>query len=305
MIDFDGVAKAFDGRAVVQDFNLHVADGAFCALIGASGSGKSTILRMMNRLIEPDAGRIRFAGQDVADLDPTLLRRRMGYVIQSAGLFPHWSVARNIAAVPALLGWDRARTQARVAELMTLLRLDPALGRARPHELSGGQAQRVGVARALAADPDVLLMDEPFGALDPITRAALQAELARIHRETRKTIVFVTHDMDEALQLATQVVVLEDGRVLQDTSPADLLAHPANAGVGAFVGRLDRGLKLLSLLAITERLEPGADGPEVPDDIDCRSALSRMIELSVDRLTVVDVTGQVRGHVALAGLMRS
>jgi osmoprotectant transport system ATP-binding protein len=296
MIRLSGVAKSYGAVPVVEGLDLHVAEGAFCALIGASGSGKSTILRMINRLIEPDAGTIRFAGQDVTAFAPEALRRRMGYVIQSVGLFPHWTVAGNIAAVPAMLGWDRARIASRVEALLALLRLDPKLATAYPQALSGGQAQRVGVARALAADPDVLLMDEPFGALDPITRAALQGELTRIHRETGKTIVFVTHDMDEALLLATQVVVLEGGRVLQDATPVELLAHPTTDAVRDFVGRTDRGLKWLSLLPVSTRMRPGsAEGAPIAATQDCRAALSRM---------VTDAAGTVIGQVGLADLVR-
>ena len=307
MIDFEAVGKTYGGHRVVDGIDFSVKRGAFCALIGASGSGKSTTLRMINRLVEPDQGRVLFDGQPVRNFAAEDLRRRMGYVIQSVGLFPHWTVARNIGAVPALLGWDRRRIRDRVDELMALLRLDPALAGKYPHALSGGQAQRVGVARALAADPELLLMDEPFGALDPVTRAALQGELARIHRETGKTIVFVTHDMDEALQLATQIVVLEQGRILQDASPATLLAHPATDGVREFVGRYDRGLKLLSLLPVTERMHhvDREEGPPIEDGVDCRTALSRMVELRCDRLSVINAEGVSIGVVRLADLLGS
>ncbi len=307
MITFQTVSKSYGGTVVVDHVDFHVAKGAFCAVIGASGSGKSTILRMINRLVEPDSGAILFAGQPVGAFAPEDLRRRMGYVIQSVGLFPHWNVARNIAAVPALLGWDRSRIDARVAELMALLRLDPALATKFPHALSGGQAQRVGVARALAADPELLLMDEPFGALDPVTRAALQAELTRIHRETGKTIVFVTHDMDEALQLATQVVVLERGRILQDASPHALLATPASDIVRDLVGREDRGLKLLSLLPVTARMHPSSTplGPMIDSTADCRAALSQMVERGADHLSVAGPLGDCVGIVHLADLIRT
>ena len=309
MIRFEAVTKSYAGATVIDGLDFTVAKGAFCALIGASGSGKSTTLRMINRLIEPDHGRILFNGQPVESFAPEDLRRRMGYVIQSVGLFPHWTVARNIAAVPSLLGWDRPRIDRRVQELMALLRLDPALAAKPPQALSGGQAQRVGVARALAADPELLLMDEPFGALDPVTRGALQSELARIHRETGKTIVFVTHDMDEALQLATQVVVLEGGRILQDATPAGLLADPATPTVREFLGQHDRGLKLLSLQPVSARMkllasaEP-ADRPSILQTADCRAALSMMVELGVERLVVHDLKACPVGVITLADLVR-
>ena len=309
MIRFEAVTKRYGATTVVDRLDLDICEGTLCALIGASGSGKSTTLRMINRLVEPDAGRVLFAGHPVSEASPEVLRRRMGYVIQSVGLFPHWTVARNIAAVPALLGWDRSRILARVEALMALLRLDPGLAASYPNALSGGQAQRVGVARALAADPELLLMDEPFGALDPVTRTALQGELARIHRETGKTIVLVTHDMDEALLLASQVVILEHGRILQNAPPATLLASPASEAVRDFVGRSDRGLKLLALLAVTERMHPptasGAamGAAEIAADADCRAALSRMVELRCDRLSVVGPDGRAIGVVWLSDLV--
>ncbi len=306
MITFEAVTKTYGDTTVVDNVDFEVAEGAFCALIGASGSGKSTTMRMINRLVEPNRGRVLFAGKPVTEFAPEDLRRRMGYVIQSVGLFPHWTVARNIAAVPTLLGWNRPRIDARVDELMALLQLDGALAAKYPHALSGGQAQRVGVARALAADPELLLMDEPFGALDPLTRAALQGELQRIHRETGKTIVFVTHDMDEALQMATQVIVLERGRILQNASPPDLLANPANDTVRAFLGVADRGLKLLSLLPVTSRMHNGAmpQGPAITDTADCRAALSRMVELGTDCLTITTQAGVAVGTVHLGDLVR-
>ncbi|HUI34022.1 MAG TPA: ABC transporter ATP-binding protein, partial [Stellaceae bacterium] len=204
MIEIERVSKSYDGFTVVDDLSLSVPQGAFCVLLGPSGCGKSTTLRMINRLVDFDGGAIRVGGENVRAVAPEVLRRRIGYVIQSNGLFPHWRVADNIATVPRLLGWARERIEARVDELLALLRLDPLTYRSKfPHQLSGGEQQRVGVARALAANPDVLLMDEPFAAVDPITRDALQGEIARIHRETSKTILFVTHDIEEALRLAT------------------------------------------------------------------------------------------------------
>jgi len=238
MIEFDRVGKSFGDTIAVEDLSFTIPGGEFLALVGSSGSGKSTTLRMMNRLVEHDRGTIRFQGGDIRLRRPEDLRRSMGYAIQSIGLFPHWSVARNVATVPQLLGWPRARIEARVDELLTMLGLDPARFRdRRPRELSGGQMQRVGVARALAADPEVLLMDEPFGALDPVTRRSLQGEMARIHRASGKTIVLVTHDMEEALSLATRVILMDQGRIVQDASPAQMQAHPANDLVRSFLGR--------------------------------------------------------------------
>ena len=236
MIELRAVSKAFGATRAVEDLSLHVRAGEFVALIGASGSGKSTLLRMINRLVEHDSGRVLFKGEEIRSFKPEDIRRRMGYAIQSIGLFPHWSVARNVATVPELLVWPAARIAARVDELLTLLGLDPSLYRSRyPHQLSGGQQQRVGVARALAADPEVLLMDEPFGALDPLTRQALQQELARIHQASGKTIVLVTHDIDEALRLATRIVLLDHGRIVQDGTPTQLLSAPANDFVRDFM----------------------------------------------------------------------
>lgn len=305
MIRLEQVRRAYAGREAVAGVDLTVERGAFCALIGESGSGKSTLLRMINRLVEPDCGRVLLDGEDVRSLAPEQLRRHIGYVIQSVGLFPHWTVARNIAAVPALLGWERPRIEARITELMALLRLDPRLAKASPASLSGGQAQRVGVARALAADPDLLLMDEPFGALDPVTRTALQTELARIQRETGKTIVFVTHDMDEALRLATQVVVLDQGRVVQDATPSGLLAHPADDRVRDLLGREDRGLRRLALRPVQSVMrKPGpASAPAIAAATDCRAALSRMAELGVSVLDVQDEHGTRLGSLHLADLI--
>jgi osmoprotectant transport system ATP-binding protein len=307
MIELEHVCRDFDGFRAVDDFSLTIQRGAFCVLIGPSGCGKSTTLRMINRLIEHTSGRIRIDGDEIRSFPAQVLRRRMGYVIQSGGLFPHWTVERNIATVPALLGWPRAKIRDRVTELMQLLQLDPERFRGTyPHRLSGGQQQRVGVARALAADPDVLLMDEPFGALDPITRATLQAELARIQREMGKTVVFVTHDMDEALKLASLVVVMEQGRLVQAASPQELLAAPASGFVRAFVGSEEHGLKLLAVDTVAARVRAGEapPGDPLPRTATLRRALSEMISRHTDRLAVADDAGRVVGAVHLADLVR-
>ncbi len=235
MIEFQGVSKAFAGHPAVKDLTLELREGAFSVLVGTSGSGKSTTLKMINRLLEPDRGMIRFAGEDIRQQPLLTLRRRMGYAIQSIGLFPHWTVAQNIATVPQLQKWPRARIADRVDELMALLGLEATLRDRYPHQLSGGQQQRVGVARALAADPEVLLMDEPFGALDPVTREALQQEMLRIHRLLGRTIVLVTHDIDEALRLADHLVLMDGGEVVQQGAPLAMLLRPENSFVQTFL----------------------------------------------------------------------
>ncbi|MCI0510914.1 osmoprotectant transport system ATP-binding protein [Chromohalobacter marismortui] len=253
MIELQGLTKCYGDTRVVDDISLTVEQGEFCVLIGPSGCGKSTTLKMINRLIAHSGGKVLVGGDDVTTLPPERLRRRIGYAIQSIGLFPHWRVADNIATVPRLLKWPASRIAERVDELLALFQLDTdGLHDKYPHQLSGGQAQRVGVARALAADPDVLLMDEPFGAVDPLTRDALQVELSRVHRQTGKTIVFVTHDMDEALRLASRVALLNGGQLVQYDRPAELLVAPANDFVRDFIGRADLGLKLLSRRRVEE-----------------------------------------------------
>jgi osmoprotectant transport system ATP-binding protein len=307
MIELDHVTKRYGGRTVVDALSLAVSTGEFCVLLGSSGCGKSTTLRMINRLAMADAGTIRVGGADVTSLPPETLRRRIGYAIQSTGLFPHWTVADNIATVPRLLKWPAPRVAERVDELLELFRLDPALYRRKyPHQLSGGEQQRVGVARALAADPELLLMDEPFAAVDPITRDALQGELARLHRATRKTIVFVTHDIEEALRLATSIAIMDQGRIVQCAAPLELLEHPANDFVREFVGRQGLGLKLLSVRRVAERVRHGeaADGEPLPQDASLRDALSAMTARRTDRLPVADAAGHAVGVITLADLVR-
>ena len=252
MIRFEGVSKRYgDGPYAVENLDLEVREGELCVLVGPSGGGKTTILKLVNRLVEPTSGRVLVGGRDVAAIDPVELRRRTGYVIQQPGLFPHLKVAENVASVPRLLGWDKARTRARVGELLELVGLDPALyARRYPHELSGGQAQRVGVARALAGDPPVLLMDEPYGAVDPIARERLQQEFLRLQAQLRKTVMFVTHDVDEAVMLGDRMAVLSEGGVLQQhDTPAAVLGRPATGFVADFVGA-DRGLRRLAVTAV-------------------------------------------------------
>ena len=256
MIRLEAISKRFAPhlRPVVDDLTLEVPEGTTCVLIGPSGCGKTTTMRIVNRLIEPSAGRVFVAGEDVMGMDPVALRRRIGYVIQQIGLFPHMSVADNVATVPRLLGWPKAKIDARIDELLHLVGLDPAAMRGRfPRELSGGQRQRIGVARALAADPPVMLMDEPFGAIDPITRARLQNEFLKILREIRKTIIFVTHDIDEAIKMGDRIAILRDGKLVQYGTPDEILTRPADAFVEDFVGA-DRALKRLNLLKVSDAM---------------------------------------------------
>jgi len=253
MITLEAVSKRYGSDVAVRELSLSVAAGEVCMLLGPSGCGKTTTLRMINRLIEPSGGRILLDGRDVLAMDPVELRRGIGYVIQQGGLFPHRRIFDNVATVPRLLGWDRERTKARVEELLELVGLDPAsYGRRFPHELSGGERQRVGVARALGSDPPVLLMDEPFGAVDPVTRQRLQQQLADLQATLKKTIVFVTHDIDEAAKLGDRIAVLSKGGVLEQfDTPAEILGRPGTPFVADFVGT-DRGVRRLAVVSIEE-----------------------------------------------------
>ncbi|MBS7813520.1 ABC transporter ATP-binding protein [Roseococcus pinisoli] len=278
MIRLEGLTKHWPGaaKASVADISLEVPEGTSCALIGPSGCGKTTTLRMVNRLVEPSAGRVWIGGEDALRQDPIQLRRRIGYVIQEVGLFPHRSVAENVATVPVLLGWDAARIKARVAEVLELVGL-PGFADRRPYQLSGGERQRVGVARALAGDPPVLLMDEPFGAVDPLRRRQLQDEVLKLLRELGKTVLVVTHDVSEAMRLGDAVAILREGALLQHASPAELLAHPATGFVADFLGT-DRALTRLGLfLAASMRGEAAATGAALPPEATLRDALSEML----------------------------
>jgi len=264
MITLEHVSKVFPsgGPSVpaVDDVSLTVEEGQLHVLIGPSGSGKTTTMRMINRLETPTSGRIVVNGHDVLTMDVVALRRSIGYVIQQGGLFPHFTVADNVAVVPRLLGWPRQKRRARAHELLDLVGLPSAQFADRyPRQLSGGQQQRVGVARALAADPPIVLMDEPFGAVDPITRKQLQRELRRIQGEVRKTIVFVTHDIAEAFLLGDRIVLMANGRVVQNSTPADLLRHPADPFVTSFIGE-DRGLRALQFTTLAELAPPAPNG---------------------------------------------
>ena len=268
MIEFDQVTKAYPGGSVAVDrLSLTMPSGQITVLVGPSGCGKTTSLRMINRMLDPTSGQIRIDGQDVASVDPAELRRGIGYVIQHAGLFPHRTVLDNVATVPRLLGWSKEKSKAAAKDWLDRVGLSPDLAGRYPAQLSGGQQQRVGVARALAADPPVLLMDEPFSAVDPVVRQQLQGELLRLQAELHKTIVFVTHDIDEALLLGNHVAVLRVGGILaQFASPAELLAHPADEFVADFLGR-DRGIRALSFVrmpSLTPQTEPALSLGERP-----------------------------------------
>lgn len=301
MIEIDHVSRTFGTLLAVDDATLTIARGTVTVLVGASGSGKSTLLRMINRLVEPGQGTIRIDGVDTATVREETLRRGIGYVIQGNGLFPHWSVARNIATVPRLLGWPAARIAARVHALLTLLELDPErYADMLPHQLSGGQQQRVGVARALAAEPAILLMDEPFGALDPIIRGKAQDDLLELQRRLGITIVLVTHDMDEALRLGDQIAVMDAGRILQAGTPAEILSRPQPGFVERLVAGADRPLRLLSLTRADTLAEPGAaDGAPLPADATLRDALSELLARGAE---VLPLAGASASRISLAAI---
>lgn len=307
MIRFEGASKIFPGQArpAVDAIDLEIPSGETCVLIGPSGCGKTTTLRMVNRLIEPSAGRILLDGMDVIEADPVLLRRRIGYVIQGVGLFPHLTVGDNIATVPRLLAWPAARIATRVAEMLSLVGLDPGEFRdRRPASLSGGQRQRVGVARALAADPPVMLMDEPFGAVDPVVRARLQGEFAEILRRLGKTVIMVTHDIDEAIRMGDRVAIMREGRIVQYDKPERLLAAPADAFVADFVGA-ERGLKRLSLITARDAgsdLAAPAGAPSVEEHASLQTALATMLAAGTDAAALVAPDGTTRGSVTLAAI---
>jgi osmoprotectant transport system ATP-binding protein len=287
LISFEHVTKRYPGSAVpaVNALNLEVPDGQTMVLVGPSGCGKTTSLRMVNRMVDPTEGHIFLDGQDIQQIDPAKLRRGIGYVIQHAGLFPHRTIEDNIGTVPMLVGWGKQRARKRARELMDLVGLDAAMARRYPHQLSGGQQQRVGVARALAADPPVLLMDEPFSAVDPIVRASLQDELLRIQAELRKTVVFVTHDVEEAIKVGDRVAVFRPGGTLvQVDPPARLLAQPADDYVADFLG-FDRGIRRLSFFpASTLQLD---NAPVITDRTTVAEALARAKESGQSWLLLV------------------
>ena len=305
MIAVESLTKIYGTTAVVDDVSLAIERNSITAIVGTSGSGKSTLLRMINRLVEPSGGRVLIDGHDTRAEPAFLLRRRIGYVIQGHGLFPHRTVAENIATVPKLLRWDAQRIAARVRELLEVFQLDPArYAEALPHQLSGGQQQRVGVARALAAEPGVLLMDEPFGALDPIIRDKAQEDLLAIQRRFGTTVVVVTHDMEEAFRLADHVAVMSAGKLLQYDRPAVLLTRPADAFVSRLTGLADRAMRLLSLVTAGEAALPGAaEGPTVAASVSLREVLSELVWCGARSARVVDADGAVRGQLTVEAIL--
>ncbi|TVL92142.1 ABC transporter ATP-binding protein [Streptomyces sp. SAJ15] len=297
MIRFEHVTKRYaDGTTAVDDLSFEVAEGELVTLVGPSGCGKTTTMKMVNRLIEPTSGQIFLDGEDIATVDPVALRRRIGYVIQQVGLFPHKTVLENTATVPHLLGWQRRKGRERAAELLDLVGLDPSVyGDRYPDQLSGGQRQRVGVARALAADPPVLLMDEPFGAVDPVVREHLQTEFLRLQSQVRKTVLFVTHDIEEAVRLGDRIAVYGAGRIEQFDPPATVLGAPATPYVADFVGA-DRGLKRLSVTPI----EPGdlEQPPVVHLDDPLPKAAARLADDSARWAVVLDDADGLHGWIS-------
>jgi osmoprotectant transport system ATP-binding protein len=295
-VEFRSVSKSYPGQLAVDGLSFTVPAGKVCILVGPSGSGKTTSLKMVNRLIEPSSGSILIDGRDVLAEEPTALRRRIGYVIQQVGLFPHQTIAENVGTVPRLLGWPQQRIAERTAQLLALVGLEPSrFGPRYPAQLSGGERQRVGVARALAAEPPVMLMDEPFGAVDPIVRDRLQNEFLRIQRDQGTTVLFVTHDIDEAIKLGDRVAVMRGGKLVQYATPGELLAHPANDFVAQFVGS-DRGLKRLALLTVggseldttVDRKSISPNAPVLSPATTLRDALARMLTSEVQVGVVAD-----------------
>jgi osmoprotectant transport system ATP-binding protein len=298
MIQIEALSKFYGSTPAVDNVSLKVDSGDIAVIVGTSGSGKTTLLRMINRLVEPSHGTIRIDGRDTREQPGYALRRGIGYAIQGHGLFPHRTVAQNIATVPALLGWKRKDIDARVDELLSLFHLEPSEFRDRmPNELSGGQKQRIGVARALAAKPAVLLMDEPFGALDPVIRGKAQEDLLHIQRTLATTIVLVTHDMDEAIRLGTKIGVMDEGRLLQYATPADIIARPATDFVATLLGAGDRAFRYLSLDTVGGHIEPGeAQGEPAAASMSLKDALAEALWSGRDALPV-ERDGNIVGRI--------
>ena len=306
MIEIRNVTKRYGTATVVDDVSMKVEKGEITVIVGTSGSGKSTLMRMINRLVPITEGQIFVGGQNVIDVEVTELRRKIGYAIQGHGLFPHRTVAQNIATVPQLLDWDSARIAKRVEELLGLFNLDPATFADKyPHQLSGGQQQRVGVARALAAEPELLLMDEPFGALDPVIRGKAQDDLLAIQKQFGTTIILVTHDMDEAFHLGNQIAVMSQGRLLQCSTPEKILTEPADPFVQQLTGTSDRALKLMSLLPLKESMAPAKSGLAyaLPQSLSLRDALAEMIWQGVDEAAVENGEKAAVGSISMSRLL--
>jgi osmoprotectant transport system ATP-binding protein len=305
MITLEKLTKKYGAMSVVDEVSMVIERNSITVIVGTSGSGKSTLLRMINRLIEPTSGRVLLDGKETTREPAHLLRRRIGYAIQGHGLFPHRTVAENIATVPRLLKWEESRIRARVEELLKVFQLDPqTYAQVFPHQLSGGQQQRVGVARALAAEPAVLLMDEPYGALDPIIRAKAQEDLLDIQRRFGTTIVLVTHDMDEAFRLGDRVAVMSGGKLLQYDRPAVLLTRPADPFVSRMTGVSDRAMKLLSLTTAGEAAMPGGShGPTVAASANLREVLSELVWRGAGSAAVLGEDGTACGHVTVDAIL--
>ncbi|PDS65499.1 amino acid ABC transporter ATP-binding protein [Rhizobium anhuiense] len=306
MIEIRNVTKRYGTATVVDNVSMNVEKGEITVIVGTSGSGKSTLMRMINRLVPITEGQIFVGGQNVMDVEVTELRRKIGYAIQGHGLFPHRTVAQNIATVPQLLDWDSARIAKRVEELLGLFNLDPATFADKyPHQLSGGQQQRVGVARALAAEPELLLMDEPFGALDPVIRGKAQDDLLAIQKQFGTTIILVTHDMDEAFHLGNQIAVMSQGRLLQCSTPEKILTEPADPFVQQLTGTSDRALKLMSLLPLKESMAPAKNGLAyaLPQSLSLRDALAEMIWQGVDEAAVENGEKAPVGSISMSRLL--
>jgi osmoprotectant transport system ATP-binding protein len=310
MIEIENLTKCYSSTTVVDAVSMTIERNSITVIVGPSGSGKSTLLRMINRLVEPTSGRVLIEGRDTEGEAAHQLRRRIGYVIQGYGLFPHRTVAENVATVPRLLGWEQGRIRARVDELLQALQLDPtAYSDKYPHQLSGGQQQRVGVARALAAEPAVLLMDEPFGALDPIIREKAQDDLLEIQRKFGTTMVVVTHDIDEAFRLGDRVAVMSAGRLLQYDRPEVLVTHPADPLVARMTGSAERAMRLLSLTTAGEAALPltpneaRTDGLVVPTSASLREVLSELLWRGCDGATVIDADGMPQGRLTVAAIL--
>lgn len=306
MIELKGVTKRYGNATVVDDVSMSMEKGTITVIVGTSGSGKSTLMRMINRLVPISAGHISVAGEDIMNVPATELRRRIGYAIQGHGLFPHRTVAQNIATVPELLGWEKTRIDSRVEELLNLFHLDPSTFAGKyPSQLSGGQQQRVGVARALAAEPELLLMDEPFGALDPVIRGKAQDDLLAIQKQFGTTIVLVTHDMDEAFHLGDKIAVMSGGKLLQCSEPEKILTEPADPFVQQLTGTSDRALKLMSLLPLKDSMQPPRPGlgHRLPETLNLRDALAELIWQGADEATVEDERKVPVGSISIQHLI--
>lgn len=296
MLKFEHVSKVYKGKKrAVNDLNFEIEKGEFIVLIGPSGCGKTTTMKMINRLIEPTSGKIYIDGENILEMDPVRLRRKIGYVIQQIGLFPHMTIEQNISLVPRLLKWSPEKRRKRAEELLDLVDMTPDYLDRFPHELSGGQQQRIGVLRALAADQPLILMDEPFGALDPITRDSLQTEFKKLQRRLDKTIVFVTHDMDEALKLADRIVIMRDGSIVQFDTPDEILRNPANEFVEEFIGKDRLDSQRPQVQTVEEIMNPHP--VTVTGDVSISEAIRSMKQHRVDSLLVVNENQQLEGYI--------